>query len=81
MLDFLNIVNAKQESIQGASPFGLLYRYVVPLCINKESFIVSRLFEEKRGDIVFGFPSFRQSFRPPSSSRYFVDATPPTVLL
>ena len=32
---------------------------------------------EKRGDIVFGFPSFR----PPSGSRYFVYATPATVLL
>ena len=32
---------------------------------------------EKRGDIVFGFPSFRL----PSSSRYLVYATPATVLL
>ena len=32
---------------------------------------------EKRGDIVFGFPSFN----PPSGSRYFVYATPATVLL
>ena len=28
------------------------------------SFIVPRLFEEKRRDIVFGFPSFRPSVRP-----------------
>ena len=28
-------------------------------------FIVPRLFEEKRRDMVFGFPSFRPSFRPP----------------
>ena len=28
-------------------------------------FFVPRLFEEKRRDIVFGFPSFRPSFRPP----------------
>ena len=28
--------------------------------------IVPRLFEEKRRDIVFGFPSFRPSFRPPN---------------
>ena len=27
-------------------------------------FIVPRLFEEKRRDIVFGFPSVRPSFRP-----------------
>ena len=27
--------------------------------------IVPRLFEEKQRDIVFGFPSFRPSFRPP----------------
>ena len=34
--------------------------------ISKNSgFIVPRLFEEKRRDIVFGFPSFRPSFRPP----------------
>ena len=31
--------------------------------------IVPSLFEEKRGDIVFGFPSFRPSFRPP---KYYV---------
>ena len=29
------------------------------------TFFVPRLFEEKRRDIVFGFPSFRPSFRPP----------------
>ena len=29
-------------------------------------FIVPRLFEEKRRDIIFGIPSFRPSFRPPN---------------
>ena len=32
VLDFLNIVNAKQESIQGAGPIVVHCRYVVPLC-------------------------------------------------
>ena len=40
VLDFLNIVNAKQESIQGAGPIVVHCRYVVPLC-NKESFSLS----------------------------------------
>ena len=43
--------------------------------------IVRRLFEEKRRDIVFGFPSFRPSVLPsPYRSMYLVCATPPTVL-
>ena len=49
------------------------------------SFIVPHLFEEKRRDIVFGFPSFLPSFCPsvlpsPYRSMYLVGATPPAVL-
>ena len=39
--------------------------------------IVPRLFEEKRRDLVFAFPSFRPS---PYRSMYLVGATPPTFL-
>ena len=50
-----------------------------------KALIVPRLFEEKRRDMVFGFPSFRPSVHPsvlpsPYRSMYLVCATPPTVL-
>ena len=48
--------------------------------LSSADFFVPRLFEEKRGDIVFAFSSICPSLRPPSSSRYLVNATPPTVL-
>ena len=44
-------------------------------------FVVLRLFEEKRGDVVFGFPCFRgYVVSSPSNSRFLVCATPLTVL-
>ena len=56
---------------------------------NSDNVFVSRLFEEKRRDLVFASPSFRPSVHPsvrpyvrpsPYKSRYLVGATPPTVL-
>ena len=48
--------------------------------VDMYAFIVPHLFEEKRTDIIFGFPSFRPSvLLSPYRSMYLVHATP-TVL-
>ena len=43
-----------------------LFSEIVVFIVLAYFFIVPHLFEEKRRDIVFGFPSFRPSFRPPN---------------
>ena len=69
--------------INNATTVPIQCDYVMTDCC---TIVVPRLFEEKRRDIVFGFPSFRLSVRPSFRlsvplSMYVVCATPPSTVL